>query len=169
MPASASISIESGSSTLFYQASAPVGWTKLTGNNNIGIRITSGTGGGTGGTQSFTTCFSPVTMAGTGGGSGSIGAYTLSLSEISSHAHPSGGIAGPTASIRGNGNPQFPLFTGATQPSLLGPISYSPTTTPSAGQGFSHTHPATSSGGAFTGNSFDMAIKYADVIVAQRN
>lgn len=165
----ASTSIESGSSTLFYQASAPVGWTKLTGNNDIGIRITNGTGGGTGGTQPFTTCFTNVSVTGSAAVSGSIGSYTLSLSEIVSHAHPSGGIAGVTSAIKGNGSPLFPVFTGATQPTLLGPVTYSPTSTPPAGQGFSHTHPAISSGGAFTGDSFLMNIKYADVIVAQRN
>jgi len=169
MPASANISIESGSITLFYQTTAPVGWTKLTTLNDYGIRITSSTGGGSGGTVAFTTCFSPVVVSGSAAASGSIGAVTLSLSQISSHSHPSGAAAGATSSIRGGGNINFPQFTPANNPSLIGPISYFPISTPPAGGGSSHTHPAISAGGAYTGNTFAMDIKYADCILAQRN
>jgi hypothetical protein len=162
-------SIESGSNVLFYQATAPVGWTKLTDLNDIGIRITSGTGDITGGSVAFTSCFSPVVVSGTAAAGGSIGAVTLSLSQISSHSHPSGAVAGATSSIRGGGTTAFPQFTPANNPSLIGPISYFPISTPPAGGGFSHTHPAVSSGGSFTGDTFEMSIRYADVIVAQRN
>ena len=42
---------------LFYQASAPAGWTKLTADNNKTLRVVSGSGGGSGGTNSFTSAF----------------------------------------------------------------------------------------------------------------
>lgn len=38
-----------GTRTFFYQTSAPAGWTKLTSVNDKGLRMTSGSGGGTGG------------------------------------------------------------------------------------------------------------------------
>lgn len=49
--------IPPGSKMLFYQASAPAGWTKLTTDNNKTLRVVSGSGGGSGGTNSFTSAF----------------------------------------------------------------------------------------------------------------
>ena len=49
--------IPSGSVMLFYQSAAPTGWTKLTTNNNKALRVVSGTGGGTGGSNTFTSAF----------------------------------------------------------------------------------------------------------------
>jgi len=46
-----------GSKMLFYQASAPAGWTKITTDNNKTLRVVSGAGGGSGGTNSFTSAF----------------------------------------------------------------------------------------------------------------
>lgn len=44
-----------GTKMVFFQASAPSGWTQDTGNNDKALRVVSGTGGGTGGTASFST------------------------------------------------------------------------------------------------------------------
>ena len=54
---SAQQQIPSGSIMLFYQGSAPSGWTKITSQNNKAIRVVSGTGGGGGGNNSFTATF----------------------------------------------------------------------------------------------------------------
>ena len=43
---------------LFYQASAPTGWTQVTTHDNKALRVVSGTGGGSGGSTNFTTVFS---------------------------------------------------------------------------------------------------------------
>ena len=51
-------SVPSGSVMLFYQASASTGWTQVTTHNNKALRVVSGTGGGSGGTGSFTSTFS---------------------------------------------------------------------------------------------------------------
>ena len=45
--------IPSGTKMLFFQASAPTGWTKQTGLNNRAIRVVSGAGGSTGGGSDF--------------------------------------------------------------------------------------------------------------------
>ena len=50
--------IPPGSKMLFYQESAPTGWTKLTTDNNKTLRVVSGSGGGSGGTNTFTSAFS---------------------------------------------------------------------------------------------------------------
>jgi hypothetical protein len=47
-----------GSNMIFYQANAPLGWTKLTTDNNKTIRVVNGSGGGSGGTNTFTSAFS---------------------------------------------------------------------------------------------------------------
>ena len=47
----------SGTTIVFYQASAPTGWTKSTSHDNKALRVVSGTGGGSGGSSSFTSVF----------------------------------------------------------------------------------------------------------------
>jgi hypothetical protein len=47
----------SGTTIVFYQASAPTGWTKSTSHDNKALRVVSGTGGGSGGSVDFTTAF----------------------------------------------------------------------------------------------------------------
>ena len=49
--------IPTGSVMLFYQTAAPTGWTKLTTQNNKALRVVSGSGGGTGGSNTFTSTF----------------------------------------------------------------------------------------------------------------
>jgi hypothetical protein len=50
-----------GTILLFYQASAPTGWTKVTTQDNKALRVVSETGGGSGGTTAFTTVFASRT------------------------------------------------------------------------------------------------------------
>ena len=57
--------VPEGSKMLFAQAAAPCGWVKDTTHNNVGLRVTSGNGGGTGGSKTFTATFS--NNIGTGG------------------------------------------------------------------------------------------------------
>ena len=65
--------IESGSKTVFYQASAPTGWTQDTSVNDEVLRTVSGSGGGSGGTNG---------IAGL-----STEGHTLTVSEMPSHNH----------------------------------------------------------------------------------
>jgi hypothetical protein len=50
-----------GTTLLFYQTAAPTGWTKITTHNNKALRVVSGTGGGSGGSEQFTTIFTTRT------------------------------------------------------------------------------------------------------------
>jgi hypothetical protein len=52
-----------GVSALFFQAAAPIFWTKSAANDNKAIRIVSGAGGGTGGSTNFTSVFAARTVA----------------------------------------------------------------------------------------------------------
>ena len=84
--------IPQNSTQIFYQASAPTGWTKVTHHdpptnsqsiNNKALRVISGAGGGFSGLNSFTTVF-PSTAVGistTVTITGSVGSTTLNLNQ----------------------------------------------------------------------------------------
>ena len=87
-------SIPSGSKVLFYQASAPTGWTKVSDHDNKALRVVSGTGGGSGGSSSFTSVFTSRTPSGSISGgsvsisiSGNTGDTSLTISQLPSHTH----------------------------------------------------------------------------------
>lgn len=52
----------SGTSTLFFNASAPLNWTKSTTHNNKALRIVNTSGGGSGGSTDFTSIFAARTI-----------------------------------------------------------------------------------------------------------
>ena len=58
---------------VFFQAAAPTGWTKQTGNDDAALRVVSGTGGGTGGADGYA-------------------AHTHSTTSAGSHTHVMSGI-----------------------------------------------------------------------------
>jgi hypothetical protein len=80
------VEIPSGTRMIFYQASAPTGWTKVTDSfiNNTAMRIVTGSGGGAYSSgSSFTTIFTTNRVT-TGG---SVQATTLTSSQIPAHSH----------------------------------------------------------------------------------
>lgn len=84
--------IPTGSITLFAQPAAPTGWTKLTANDNVAVRVTSGAGGGTGGANPFTSSFTAYTPVGTFNSanlilSGNVQPSAVSTNQIASHTH----------------------------------------------------------------------------------
>jgi len=103
-------SIPSGSQALFFQSTAPSGWTQNTDAsiNTTTLQVVTGTGGGTGGSDAFGTVFSaskntaPGTIlfddlasASVGTGTLAVGSTTLSTPEIPSHNHPTGAVGIP--------------------------------------------------------------------------
>jgi hypothetical protein len=98
------VEIPSGSRMVFYQASAPTGWTKVTNSfiNNTALRIVTGSGGGAYSSgSSFTTIF--ATNRSTTGGS--VQATTLTTTQIPAHSHSgSTGGAGNHAHSGTTGN-----------------------------------------------------------------
>jgi hypothetical protein len=174
-----------GTVMVFYQASAPTGWTQSTAHNNKALRVVSGTGGGTGGTHGLS---SPPSTSHTHTGPShthstpshshthtlSAGAHTLSTAQMPSHSHtytvyqsghyPNYGVqgAGPGSSVYG----------------FAGNIS-----TASTGSGSSHSHSlagSITSGGSGTSGSGGtgatssagptaFAPQYIDVIVCSKN
>jgi hypothetical protein len=137
--------IPSGTAMLFYQASAPTGWTQVTTQNNKALRVVSGTGGGTGGSVAFTTAFASQAVSGT------VGSTTLSTNEIPSHTHQYRSTAN-SASNFGFSRLSNLNNTYVSTNSLI----------ESTGGGASHNH-------TFSGTAIDLAVQYIDVIIATKN
>lgn len=182
---------EANTSMIFNQASAPTGWTKQTGAAlaNTAMSIVTGTGGGTGGTDSFYSTFAGSRNTGsgtlpvsgvpvTGSVSGTVGGTTLSTPTIASHRHV------PTKVAPGGQNPlptrsfapaAFIAVRTEPQGMSFDPEGFSGFT----GGGGSHAHPFSGSlSGASTGSgntgpgNFSMPamdVKYANVIVANKD
>jgi hypothetical protein len=152
-------SIPAGTVMIFGQTAAPTGFTKLTDQDNAGLRVVSGTAS-TGGSVNFTTAFASQTPTGSvsiTAVSGSAGATTLSTPQIPSHSHPNG------ASLAAF------LYPGVVAGGGVGFTG--PDTTGANGGGGSHTHPFSfsSGSGTFSGNAINLAVKYVDVIRATKD
>ena len=139
----------SGTVMLFYQASAPTGFTQVTTQNNKALRIVSGAGGGTGGTIDFTTAFSNKSGSLSGA---AVGATTLTTSQMPSHNHR---IRYATDDEE-NDNPGFFDQRGDRF------AKYKDTLNTGGSQ--SHTHSIT--GGSI---DFDLDVQHIDVILASRD
>lgn len=139
----ATVTIPSGSKTLWWQAVAPVGWTQDTTHNNKALRVVSGAGGGSGGSVDFTTAFASKAVTGTNS------AVTLDATQIPSHTH--------TARHNdGSGS----VSTGGSWVNSVGNIVG--TSTGATGGGGSHNH-------SFTGTAINLAVQYLDMLMATKD
>lgn len=145
-------SVPSGAVMLFYQSSAPTGWTQVTSVNDVALRLVSGTGGTTGGTTAFSTVFANQTPSINVSGL-SAGATTLSTTQMPSHTHGTYyGLAycGGTNSFQQSG----------------GWASLGTTATSSTGGGGSHTH---SISGSASSSAITLNVQYANIIICSKN
>jgi hypothetical protein len=144
--------VPQNSVSVFLQSSAPTGWTKSTTHDNKTLRVVSGTGGGSGGSLSFTSAFPtslktvsvsnvPVT--------GTVGNHTLTIRQLPSHVHGDGGAIGlsPGGGDVGAGGGWTRSFPGWT----------------ANGSGGAHAHPW--SGSFNFSTSFDFRVQYVDLII----
>lgn len=158
-----------GTTSIFGQASAPTGWTKSTTYDNYAIRLVSGSGGGTGGSNPFTTAFASYTPNGAVAVSNlqisgvAISGASVSESQFGSHRH---GYASPVAN-----QPNI----SAQGPGPLGiPVACSNQTN-TAGGGGQHSHSVSGSASATGSGSFagtatsQFAVRYYDVILCVKN
>jgi len=147
--------LASGTISLYYQASAPSGWTQVTSYNDYAMRIVSGTGGGTGGTTAYSTVFANQTPTISGGTlSATVGATTLSTSQIPSHSH---GYTGWTGS-------NYPWYNAEGSISWAGGD-----TTGAEGGGTSHTHSFSGSVSAITSSAITLNVRYINIIICSKN
>jgi hypothetical protein len=138
-----------GTTLLFYQASAPTGWTKLTTHDDKALRVVSGaTGGGAGGAASFTSVFTnrgvPVAQH----------SHTATSTVIDpGHTHPYTESANSNRRITGNApscnTGVFPSTTGSNTTGITVATTISPQGT--------------------AGASMDFSVQYIDIILCSKN
>ena len=160
----------SGTKMVFYQASAPTGWTQDTASalSNTVMSVVTGTGGGTGGSTSYFSSFLATTDKSapgqpvSGSVSGTVGGTTLSTPQLSSHTHP-----GPSINVF---NPVLPPKTQVINQNIDGGPATLPDTGATGGGG-SHAHPFSGSLSSATADVTIPAanVKYANVIVAAKD
>jgi len=164
----------SGTKQVFYQASAPTGWTQDTtaALNEAVMSVVTGTGGGTGGSTAYFSSFLATTnktatesgASVSGSVSGTVGGTTLSTPTIASHSHPV-----PKTNQDNPRQVSRPLNAsgpaqGPNQPAAL---------SDNVGGGGSHSHPFS---GSLSSASVDVSatvpaadVKYANVIIAAKD
>jgi len=151
--------LPSGTVSLYYQSSAPTGWTQVTSLNDYDLRLVSSGGGTTGGTTAYSTVFTNQTPTISGGTlTATTGATTLSLSQIPSHSHSTTFYNAGNCASDGS-----PLSTGGW--------SASPTnkSTDSQGGGGSHTHSVSGSVSSITSSAITLNVRYANIILCSKN
>ncbi len=152
------VTLPSGTVSLYYQASAPTGWTQITSLNDYDLRLVSGVGGTTGGTTAYSTVFTNQTPTISGGSlSGSIGATTLSVAQMPSHAHQTSFVVGNTLDSGGN------IYSASNS------VSTTTLNTDSQGGGGSHTHSFSGSIGTITASAITLNVRYANIIICSKN
>jgi hypothetical protein len=169
--------IPSGTTMIFYQATAPTGWTKSTTNNNKALRVVSGSGGVTGGTTAFSTVFSSRTPSGTVSMSGDTGSHTLTTSQIPSHSHFTFNNVNSAATSSGpNLNTTHAPYqgwraNGADYAYWMGNSGAAANRGKSSdtGGGSGHSHSIGTISGTFSGAAMDFDVQYVDVILATKD
>jgi hypothetical protein len=140
----------SGTTLLFYQASAPTGWSQVVTHNDKALRVVSGTGGGSGGSTAFTTVFTSKTPTGT------VANTTLSASQLGNHTHAYTAPASYDTGLRAFGSSyKFPS-------NVPGPTGVGANTGGiNEGSGSAHNH-------GFTGTAMDFAVQYINIILCAK-
>jgi len=158
---------------VFYQANAPLYWTKSTTHNDKALRLVSGTGGGSGGTSSFSTVMGNFNIGGSFSfPTSSTGGHDIELAETPIHAHGNGG------SIRLNAVPRntdpdgnFVSWNGGDVRRASGWTRTSPNTgdtSPTSLRNQEHSHPFSASA-SLANQPVSIAVQYIDVIICTFN
>lgn len=154
--------IPQNSQAVFYQASAPGGWSQVTTHNNKALRVVSGTGGGFGsggtsgpGGQPFSTIFptSVRPISGNVTAAGAVQPTTLTTQQIPGHTHNAGSSVNVSPGSPGIGGRAVNANAPATSPT---------------GGGQAHTHPFSGGSSPYSG-TIDMRVQYIDVIICKFN
>lgn len=158
-PGSVNHPLESGTKTIFYQASPPTGWTQDTtaAINGAALRGVTGSGGGSGGSNDI----SGISTQG----------HALTVSEIPSHDHSQGSTGGNNASdvqsLTGN-NLGSGSVTALRAEEAFG-SSYWTSSFNRDNSNHSHSNPNTDSTGGDGAHSHNIDPKTIDVIVATKD
>jgi hypothetical protein len=135
--------IQPGSQLLFYNATAPNGWTKVTTHDDKALRVVSGAGGVAGGSTAFSTAF----------GQSTTGNFTLAAANIPPHVHTSTVNAGITILDYGQAG-SWDFVPGGQ---YRAPLSSYNTGSGAGLSGSAHSH------------TIDMQVQYLDLILCVKN
>jgi len=158
---------------LFYQTAAPTGWTKVLTHNDKSLRLVSGTGGGSGGTNSFSTVMGNFNIGGSFSfPTGSTGDTSITLDQTPIHSHDNAGSIGLNA-VPINFNPAggFASWNGGDVQRSGGWTRNSPTTgdtSPTSLRNQGHSHPFSASA-SVSNQPVSIAVQYIDVIICTFN
>jgi hypothetical protein len=158
---------------VFYQSSAPLYWTKSTTHNDKALRLVSGTGGGSGGTSSFSTVMGNFNIGGSFSfPTGSTGGTSITLAQTPIHAHGNGGSIQLNA-VPANFNPagNFTGWNGGDVVRAGGWSRNSPATgdtSPTSLRDQGHQHPFSASA-SIANQPVSIAVQYIDVIICTFN
>jgi len=148
-------SFPQGTKLVFYQASAPTGWTKVTTHNDKALRVVSGNGGGSGGSAAFSSAFSHTHTD-----SFSVDGHGLTEPQMPIHSH----VMQTRASYTTNNN-IFPnedrIYSSEVRYSTQIPSTLS---TATAGSGSTHNHGLSGSVSSQT-----ISPSYVDVIICSKD
>jgi len=191
--------IPTGTRMLFYQSSAPVGWTKITTQDNKAVRVVSSSGGGAGGSNTFTTTFGssrlvPIPLhshtgdaatntgqhshsgSGSGGGGGFFSGGTGGGAHNHTYNEPfdaGSGSQGDGAGFRVIDTRPGNISGGSHNHNVSGNVNVNVSVnnnTNNAGGGASgHQHTVTVDPEGSSGAAMDFAVQYIDVIIASKN
>jgi len=154
--------IPQNTKAVFYEPSAPGGWSQVTTHNNKALRVVSGTGGGFGsggtagpGGQPFSTIF-PTSLRPISGNVTAVGSVqptTLTTQQIPGHTHNAGSSVNVSPGSPGIGGRAVNTNAPATSPT---------------GGGQAHTHPFSGGSSPYSG-TIDLRVQYIDVIICSFN
>ena len=146
----------SGTQLLFYQSSAPTGWTKVTGIGNSTVKIVEDTTGGTFvGSVDFNDVFTSLNTNSVSV-SGTVGATKLSVAQLARHDH----------SFRIEDNYDTPALANVMPPKYESNKVNGEMGTFYTGGDNTHTHSLTGSSHSHTVN---LSVKYINVIVCRKD
>lgn len=157
--------IPSGTRMVFYQSSAPTGWTIVSTENDKVLRVVSSGGGVSGGTNPFSTVNAAATTGNT----------TLTAAQIPAIASSGGNTI--TGYPAGSSSYTFPInTTGWSYPGVNSGVSYYGPFSSTIGTYTSFTQfpqtisvNSTNAGGTAHSHPLTLAMQYVDVIIASKN
>jgi len=148
----------SGTKMVFFQSAAPTGWTQITSHNDKALRVVSGSGGGSGGTNNFSSTHTH-SHGNTGSTVAPTQAHTHSFDDM---YYPESGSTSDTASGNTSFKPSRNNFRGSGDTDGDNDwLDYYTHNTKSTGGSSGHTHT--------TSSKTISAYKYIDVIVCSKS
>ena len=144
-----------GTVSLFFLSSAPSEWSQVTSQNNKAFRVVSGTGGGTGGNQSFTGCFASRNLGANFGvsiNSSNVGNHAMSVNTMAQHSHPVNNGGNTNTNNPGPGLGNATVRTGGGN-------------TGNQGGNGNHNHPHSRSANGSFNTSLNFAVQYVNIIL----